>query len=88
MVQQEQPDDYVIATGETYSLKDFIETVFSHIHLDWREHVVSNPELLLPTDIMISRANPAKSFERFGWRAQYKMADVAMMMVDAELLNG
>lgn len=84
MLQQDQADDYVIATGETHSLKDFIKAVFAHLDLDWKLHVESNPELLRPTDIMVSRGNPAKATERLHWRAQHKMSDVAAMMVDAE----
>jgi GDPmannose 4,6-dehydratase len=85
MLQQDQADDYVIATGETHSLKDFIKAVFAHLDLDWKLHVESNPELLRPTDIMVSRGNPAKATERLSWRARYKMSDVAKMMADAEI---
>ena len=88
MLQQGNADDYVIATGETHSLKDFIKAVFSHLNLDWREHVQSNADLLRPTDIMVSRANPAKAKKRLGWQARYRMADVAGMMVDAEIKRG
>jgi len=86
ILQQDSADDYVIATGETHSLKDFVQVVFAHLGLDWRDHVQSDPGLLRPTDIMISRANPAKAKERLGWQARYKMPDMAKMMADAERL--
>ena len=85
ILQQDEPDDYVIGTGETNSLKDFVKTVFSILGLNWEDHVDLNPELLRPTDIMVNKANPAKAIEKLGWKAKYKMADVARMMVEAEL---
>lgn len=88
MLQQDRPDDYVIATGETHCLKDFIKTVFACLDLDWQEHVQSDSNLLRPTDIMISRANPAKAMGQLGWQARHKMPDVIKMMVDAEMGKG
>ncbi len=85
MLQQSKPDDYVVGTGETNSLKKFVKTVFSILGLNWNDHVDLNPEFLRPTDIMISRANPAKAKEKLGWEAQYKMKDVANMMIEATL---
>jgi len=85
MVQQEQPDDFVIATGESHSLEDFVAAAFAQVGLDWREHVVIDPGLFRPLDIAISRGNPRKSRETFGWRARYKMPDVIALMVQDEL---
>lgn len=85
MLQQDEPDDYVIGTGETNSLQDFVSAVFSRLGMNWRDHVEYNPDLLRPTDILISRANPAKAKEKLGWQAQYKMTDVVRMMVEALL---
>jgi len=86
MLQQEQPDDYVIATGQTSSLQDFVEEVFSRLDMDWRDHVEHNPDLIRPTDIQSSFANPLKAKEKLGWEARYMMRDVARMMVEEELL--
>lgn len=83
MLQQEQPDDYAIATGETNKLEDFVAEVFSYLGLDWREYLVIEQSLFRPTDIAISRGNPAKAKQLLGWEAQYKMKDIARMMVDA-----
>jgi GDPmannose 4,6-dehydratase len=87
MLQQESPDDYVIATGETNSLEDFVEVVFSHLGLPWREYVKYNLDLLRPSDILNSTASPSKAQRELGWRARYKMRDVARMMVEAELAD-
>lgn len=83
MMQQEQPDDFVIATGETSKLEDFVAEVFACLDLDWREHVVVDASLFRPTDIAVSRGNPVKAREKLGWQAQYKMKDIARKMVEA-----
>jgi GDPmannose 4,6-dehydratase len=87
MLQQAEPEDYVIATGRTYSLEDFVEAVFSNLGLDWHEHVDFNQDLQRPTDIDVSSADPAKAEKKLGWKATYAMPDVARMMVEAEMAN-
>jgi GDPmannose 4,6-dehydratase len=82
MLQQPEPDDYVIATGETNTLEDFVRETFSVFELDWREHVMSDPSLLRPSEIMISRGNPEKARKILGWQAQHSMPDVVRMMAD------
>lgn len=83
MLQQQEPDDYVIATGETYALESFIETAFSCVGLDWKTCVKSDSNLLRPTDIAVGRGNPSKAEQKLGWKAQYKMPDVVRMMIEA-----
>ncbi len=85
MLQQEVADDYVIATGKTFSLEDFTRQVFEHLDLDWTSHVRTNPDFIRPTDIMVSRADPSKADRNLGWRAQFTMPDVARMMVEARI---
>jgi GDPmannose 4,6-dehydratase len=85
MLQQDEPDDYVVATGQTNSLQEFIQETFSITGLDWRNHVRHNQNLMRPSDIQISVANTTKAEERLGWRAQYKMKDVVKMMVESQL---
>ncbi|MCF8120158.1 MAG: GDP-mannose 4,6-dehydratase [Deltaproteobacteria bacterium] len=87
MLQQKEPDDYVIATGETNRLADFVQEAFAAVGLDWEAHVESNDTLYRPTDILTARANPGKAARRLGWHARYKMRDVARMMVEAEMQN-
>ena len=81
MLQQQEPDDYVIATGETYSLEKFVEVAFSCVGLNWQNYVESDSNLLRPTDIAVGRGNPTKAEQKLGWKAQYKMPDVVRMMV-------
>lgn len=85
MLQQPQADDFVVATGHTSSLEDFTSAVFAHFDLDWRRHVVSNPDLLRPTDLIVSKADPQKAQSLLGWSARSRMPDVARMMVEAEV---
>lgn len=84
MLQLDMPQDMVIATGETHALKDFVATAFETLGLDWRDHVVSDPALMRPSDLRISRANPALAAEKLGWRASMHMHDVVRAMVVAE----
>ncbi|MTJ22655.1 GDP-mannose 4,6-dehydratase [Dolichospermum sp. UHCC 0352] len=85
MLQQSQPDDYVIATGESTSLEDFVAAAFLSLNLDWHDHVVVDSNLFRPTDLAVGRGNPSKAKNQLGWEARYKMQDVVKMMVDARL---
>ncbi|MFO7986500.1 MAG: GDP-mannose 4,6-dehydratase [Desulfatiglandaceae bacterium] len=87
MLQQKDPDDYVIATGETNRLADFVQEAFAAVGLEWKAHVESNDALYRPTDILTAKANPQKAARRLEWKARYKMRDVARMMVEAEMKN-
>jgi GDPmannose 4,6-dehydratase len=84
MLQHSVADDYVIATGETNSLEDFVAEVFRTVGLEWREHTVSDPAMRRPTDIATSCANPSKAERILGWRAKSHVADVVRYMVAAE----
>ena len=88
MMQQKEPEDFVIATGKTHKLEEFLELAFSAVRLDWREHVELQQDLLRPTDILISRANPAKAKRVLNWEARYGLADIVAMMVEAEMDQG
>lgn len=81
MLQQDVPEDYVIATGTTVTLQDFVAEVFRCLGLDWQEHVVVDAEFLRPTDLLISRADPSKAERQLGWKARYKVADVVKGML-------
>ncbi|MCW6035732.1 GDP-mannose 4,6-dehydratase [Spirulina subsalsa FACHB-351] len=83
MLQHPEPDDYVVCTGETHSLEDFVAEVFACLGLDWRDHVITDQSLFRPTDIAVSRGNPHKAKEKLGWVARYKMKEVAQQMVQA-----
>jgi GDPmannose 4,6-dehydratase len=83
MLQQDCPDDYVIATGASHKLEEFVAEVFSYLGLNWREYVEVDSSLFRPTDIAVSQGNAAKAKEKLGWQAKYSMRDVAHLMVDA-----
>jgi GDPmannose 4,6-dehydratase len=83
ILQQQKPDDFVIATGETHRLEEFVAEAFRLVGLDWRSHVETDPGLLRPTDLAVGRANPAKAREQLGWEAKLRMRDVVREMVAA-----
>ncbi len=85
MLQQDSPDDYVIATGQTHSLELFVSTAFMTLGLDWREHVEQNPEYFRPTDLMISRADPGKAKAKLGWEACFGLNDVIKGMIGKDI---
>lgn len=84
MLQQETAEDFVIATGETNTLEDFVASVFYEVGLNWQEHVISDSSLLRPSEIMVSKGNPSKALKNLGWRATLKMRDVISIIIDAE----
>jgi GDPmannose 4,6-dehydratase len=85
MLQIETPGDFVIATGETRSLEDFVAAAFRHVGLNWRDHVEVDQTLFRPTEIMISRGKAEKAAKELGWAAKYHMEDVARMLVEAAI---
>lgn len=80
MLQQDTPDDFVIATGQTYSLEDFVRLSFSAFDLDWRMHVKQSDEFLRPTDLLVSSADPSKAKDALGWQATVFMPQVVERM--------
>jgi GDPmannose 4,6-dehydratase len=84
MLQRLAPDDYVVATGRTHSLRDFVDHAFRCVGLDWHDHVVTDPSLLRPTDIMVVRADPQKAQTELGWTARETMHGVVQNMIEAE----
>ena len=84
ILQHPEPDDFVIATGETHSLEDFVRITFEQLGLDWKEHVVSDATLFRPSDIERSCGNPAKAKEKLGWTATKKFAEIIEGLINAE----
>ncbi len=82
MLQQDTPDDYVIATGQTNKLRDFIRVVFDTVGLNWEEHVQTDPSFFRPTDIAEGHADPTKANEQLGWQATLTMEAVGRQMVE------
>ena len=85
MLQQDAPKDFVIATGVSHSLREFVEMVFSELRLDWQDHVVIDPDLLRPSDLSEGRANPSRAEDILQWRASTRLADVVRLLVQDEL---
>lgn len=85
MLQRDDPRDYVIATGQTLSLADFVTETFAVLNLDGNDHVTSDPTLLRPTDLRIGRANPALAERDLKWRASTSPREVVRRMVEAEI---
>lgn len=85
MMQQDQADDFVIATGENHALRDFVAEAYQAVGLEWQDHVTSDGALFRPNDIENNVGNPAKAQRILGWTPQYKMRDVVRAMIAAEL---
>ncbi len=81
MLQRESADDFVIATGTSSSLEDFVRTTFERLDLDWMRHVRQSEQYMRPTDISVSRGNPAKANKVLGWDAKLKMPEVVSEML-------
>jgi len=85
MLQQRQPDDYVLATGETHSVRELCEEAFSHLGLDYREYVVQEAESFRPPEAAQLVGNPAKAHRVLGWKREVSFRDFVRMMVNADL---
>jgi GDPmannose 4,6-dehydratase len=86
MLQADQPDDYVIGTGETHSIRELVELAFQHVGIDdWERHVVVDPEFFRPAEVDLLIADATKAREKLGWKPTVLFADLVRMMVDADL---
>lgn len=85
MLQQDQPEDFVIATGNTASLEEFVVEAFNVVGLHWKDYVHFDSSFLRPTDIAVNRGNPTKARTKLGWQARFGMKDIVNKMVDAQL---
>ena len=85
MLQQPEADDYVIATGTSRRLEEFIDIAFARLGLNWHDHVDQDPLLFRPTDFPTGRANPSKAARKLGWKAKLNLENIVAKMVDAQL---
>jgi GDPmannose 4,6-dehydratase len=85
MVQQDQPDDYVIATGETHSVGELCQIAFSHAGLDWQEHVSVDQRFFRPAEVDLLIGDPSKAERKLGWKPEVSFEDLIRMMVDADI---
>ncbi|MBK8637489.1 MAG: GDP-mannose 4,6-dehydratase [Chromatiaceae bacterium] len=84
ILQHPEPDDFVVATGKSHSLQEFVVKAFERLELDWRAHVLVDRALFRPTDIQVSRADPTKAQELLGWRARVGFDELIDRLVEAE----
>lgn len=85
MLQQPEPDDYVVATGETHSVKEFVELAFGAAELDWKKHVVIDPKFLRPAEVELLVGDPKKAMEKLGWRPRVSFPELVRMMVEEDM---
>ena len=85
MLQQETPDDYVIATGETHSVREFCDLAFSRVGLDYKKYVTVDPKFLRPAEVDLLLGDPAKAKKKLGWKPDVTFEGLVNMMVDADL---
>ncbi|MBV8654058.1 MAG: GDP-mannose 4,6-dehydratase, partial [Alphaproteobacteria bacterium] len=81
MLQQEAPDDYVVATGTAFSVRDFLEAAFSEVGLDWRKHVEVDPRYLRPAEVDFLQGDASKARQQLGWAPRVDFAGLVRMMV-------
>jgi GDPmannose 4,6-dehydratase len=85
MLQQPTPQDYVVGTGQTHSVRDLVEAAFGHVGLDWRKYVKSDPRYMRPAEVDLLQADPTKAKRELGWSPNVKFPELVAMMVDADL---
>jgi len=85
MLQQDQPDDYVLATGETYSVRQFLDEAFSHLDLDWKPRVEIDPHYFRPAEVDLLLGDASKAKQQLGWSPQVGFKQLVHMMVDADM---
>jgi GDPmannose 4,6-dehydratase len=85
MMQQDKPDDYVIATGESHSVQEFLELVFERLKLDWRKHVVSDPRYLRPSEVDVLIGDYSKARNMLKWEPKVEFPELVGLMVDADM---
>ena len=87
MLQQDEPDDYVIATGETYSVRELLDEAFGYLDLDWNRFVVVDPRYYRPAEVDLLVGDASKALRKLGWKAKVKFSELVRIMVDADLAD-
>jgi GDPmannose 4,6-dehydratase len=85
MLQQDEPEDYVIATGEVHSVKEFLEEAFKHAGLDWKDYVEIDPIYFRPTEVDMLQGDSTKAMKKLGWKPKVKFKELVKIMVDADI---
>ena len=85
MLQQEQPDDYVVATGESYSVREFLEVAFKYVNLDWQDYVKFDPRYLRPAEVDLLIGDSTRTQQKLGWKPSVSFEELVALMVEADL---
>ncbi len=85
MLQQEKPDDYVVATGRTTTVRDMCKIAFSHFGLNYEDYLVIDPKFFRPAEVDVLLGNPAKAKDKMGWEAKTSLEELIVMMADADM---
>jgi GDPmannose 4,6-dehydratase len=85
MLQQDAPDDYVVATGETHSVQEFVEEAFAYLDLDWRAHVTQDQKFYRPAEVDLLVGDPSKAGRQLGWEPSVTFRELVRLMVDADM---
>ncbi len=85
MLQQDKPDDYVVATNETHSIREFLELAFGHVKMDWQKYVEIDPRYYRPAEVDLLIGDPSKAKRQLGWEPKTKFADLVRLMVDSDV---
>jgi GDPmannose 4,6-dehydratase len=87
MLQQPQPQDYVVGTGQTHSVRELVEAAFGHVGLDWKRYVKTDPKFVRPAEVDLLQADPSKARRELGWTPKVSFPELVSMMVDADLVR-
>jgi len=85
MLQQSEPDDYVIATGETHSVREFVEAAFNHVGLNWRDHVIKDEKFYRPSEVHLLCGDYSKAKKKLGWEPKVKFKELVKIMLEADM---
>jgi len=85
MLQQDEPDDYVISTGLTHSVKDLLQIAFDYVNLNWKDYVVVDPKFVRPAEVKLLLGDPSKARKKLGWKPKISFEELVRMMVEADL---
>ncbi|KML36102.1 GDP-mannose 4,6-dehydratase [Cytobacillus firmus] len=85
MLQQENPEDYVIATGETHSVRELVEIAFDYVGLDWNKYIVQDPNLMRPAEVDLLLGDPKKAMDKLGWKPEITFENLIKTMIDSDM---
>ena len=86
MLQHDSPDDWVLATGETHTVKDFLEKAFKYVNLNWEDYVVTSKEYFRPNEVNYLLGDPSKAKKELNWKPEVSFDDLVKMMIESDLL--